>query len=130
MGERMSTTNTDYEYYYYIRKKGTRYYIGVVNNNGAAIGTSNLDIEIFYDEFPDEITDNDTLLPIPTQFELGFIKGIAAELMAMSSSDTLDVHLKNQYIVEYQDCIRDAINYQIKESQQPAVINPFDLRED
>jgi hypothetical protein len=98
----VSTTSTDYDYYWYIRKKGTRYYLGLVNENGDAIATASLDIDIYYDEIPDELDDQADTLPIPLQFEWGFIKGVAAELMLMSSKDGLDVTLRRELQREYE----------------------------
>lgn len=125
----MSTTNTDYSWYWYLRKKGTRYYLGLVNQEGDAPASA-YDIEIYYDQIPDELDDNDDLMPIPVQFELGLVKGVVAELMSMSNKDYYDLQLRNQYIVEYENTIREAIHHQIDASQQPSVIKPFDLRDD
>ena len=125
----MSTTNTDFDWYYYIRKKGARYYLGLVNENGVAV-TSAYDIDIYYDEIPDDLDDQDATFPIPVQFELGFIKGVTAELMSMSGKDNYDYYLRNEYLREYRKMIDDAIHYQIKESQQPIVMKPLDLRDD
>ena len=126
----MPTTNTDYDYYWYVRKKGTRYYLGLVDQDGDAIGTSSLDIEIYYDEVPDELDDQDDTLPIPIQFEWGFLKGVAAELMAMSNSGALDLQLRREFQNEYEKTIREAIHYQIEESGQPTIMKPLDLRDD
>ena len=84
----MGTTNTDYSWYWYVRKKGTRYYLGLVTEDGEAPSSAN-DIEIYYDQIPDEITDDDDLMPIPVQFELGFVKGVVAEIMSMSNKITM-----------------------------------------
>ena len=128
----MTTTNTSFSYFWYIRKKGTRYYLGIVDNNGDAIATGSLDIDLYYDEIPDDLSSQDATMPIPVQFELGFIKGIAAELMSMSNvkSDPINIQLRNQYLREYEDTISEAIHYQIGESQQPLVQKPLDLRDD
>jgi len=125
----MSTTNTEYSWYYYIRKKGTRYYLGLVNENGDEVSGA-YDIDIYYDEIPDDIDEQDDTFPIPVQFELGFIKGVAAELMAMSGKDAYDVRLRNEYAREYAKTVSKAIHYQIEESDQPAVMRPLDLRDD
>jgi len=123
------STNTDYSWYWYVRKKGTKYYIGVVDNNGDA-PTSALDIEIYYDEIPDAVDDQDDTFPLPDQYEMGLIKGVAAELMLMSPGKTsADILLRNQYIAEYEDAIKQAIHMQIRESEEP-IIRPMDLRDD
>jgi len=129
------STNTDYVWYWYVRKKGRRYYVGLVDENGAApAGT--YDIEIYYDEIPDEITEQDDNLPIPKQFELGFAKGVAAELMAMSenkgteSAAIKQMALIRNYEKAYNDTVDDAKGFQLKESQQPTTMKPFDLRDD
>ena len=125
----MATTNTEFSYYYYIRKKGTQYYLGLVNDDGDAVASAQ-DIVIYYNEIPDDVDDQDDTLPIPIQFELGFLKGVAAEVMSMSGKDAYDVRLRNEYISEYNKTISDAIHYQIEEAGQPKVIRPLDLRDD
>ena len=123
------STNTDFDWYYYIRKKGTRYYIGLVNQNGDE-PTAAYDIEIFYDEIPDDLDDQDDTMPIPVQFELGFLKGVVAELMSMSNKDVLDIRLRNEYMAEYEKTVAKALHYQIDESAQPLVMKPLDLNMD
>ena len=125
----MSTTSTDFDWYYYIRKKGTRYYIGLVNENGDDPSGA-YDIEIFYDEIPDDLDDQDATMPIPVQFELGFLKGVAAELMSMSNKDAIDIRLRNEYMAEYEKTVAKSLHYQIDESAQPLIIKPLDLRDD
>ena len=124
----MSTTNTDYDYLWYIRKKGTRYYLGIVNESGDAIATADLDIVIYYDEIPDELDDQSDTMPIPLQFEWGFLKGVASEVMLLA--DKADVNLRRELQAEYERTIYEAIHYQIEESAQPTIIKPLDLRDD
>lgn len=125
----MATTNTEFKWLWYIRKKGRRYYLGLVNENGDAPSAA-YDIDIYYDEIPDEFTSGDDTFPIPVQFEMGIIKGVAADLMAMSSKQALDINLKREYMAEYEATVRRAIHYQLEESQQPTVLKPLDLRDD
>jgi len=125
----MSTTNTDYAWYYYVKKKGARYYIGLVDENGAA-ATAAYDIDLYFDELPDDVTTQDSTFPLPQQFQMGFVKGVVAELMAMSGKDEFDVMLRNQYRREYEDMLKDLQHYQINEAQQPIVQRPYDLRDD
>ena len=63
----MSTTNTDYDWHWYYRRRGRRGYIGLVDENGDDPASA-YDIDIYYDEIPDEITDDDTTIPIPPEF--------------------------------------------------------------
>ncbi len=125
----MATTNTAFDWYWYIRKKGKRYYLGLVDNNGDD-ATAAYDIEIFYDEVPDDLDEQDDVFPLPAQFELGFAKGIAAELMGMSDKKELDIVWMNKLERAYNKTVDEAIHFQIKETQQPIVIKPFDLRDD
>lgn len=125
----MATTNTDNTWYYYIRKKGRKGYLGLVNENGAATSQA-LTLNIYYDEMPDNVTNQDTILPIPPQFELGFLKGVVAELMAMSDKENLDMVKKRDFDREYRETIADAIEFQTEQSEQPLVLKPFDLRDD
>jgi len=125
----MSTTSTEYTWFWYIRKKDTRYYIGLVNEYGDAPTTGGYDLDIYYDEIPDDLDAQSDTFPIPVQFELGIIKGVAAELMAMSGKDVLDIRLRDEYKAEYEKTIKNAIQYQLEESQQPIIIRPFNLRD-
>ena len=127
----MATTNTDFSFFWYVRKKGNRYYLGLVDENGDAPAGA-YDIDIYYDEIPDDLDDQSDTFPIPQQFEMGFIKGVVAELMAMSNkgSDPVNIQLRNQFLAEYERTIHEAIHYQVEESQQPMVMKPLDLRDD
>jgi hypothetical protein len=123
----MSTTSTDYSWFWYVRKKGARHYLGIVDENGDA-PTSALTIEIWYDEFADELTSQDSILPNPPQFNFGILKGVAAELMAMSEKP--NDRLIEKYEREYKNMIDDAIHHQVREAQQPMILKPLDLRDD
>ena len=123
----MSTTNTDYSWYYYLRNKGKRLWLGLMNEDGDA-PTSALEIKIYADKLSTEITDDDSILPLPSQCELAFAKGIAAEIMCMSETSPKDILAL--YKKEYEDMKRDLLHRNINESQQPMVIKPFDLRDD
>jgi hypothetical protein len=120
----MSTTNTDYSYYWYIRKKGKNYYLGVVDDNGDAIGTADLDIQIFYDEFHDEISSTQDTLDIPIQFELAFVKGCANEILQMQGQ------YNQVYEKAFKEMIYKAIEYQNNQANSPKIIKPYDMRED
>jgi hypothetical protein len=123
------TTNTDYDWFFYIRKKGRRYYLGLVDQNGDA-PTSAYDIDIYYDEISDEVLTDDDVFPIPAQFEMGIIKGVAAELMAMSSNQALDISLRRDFERAFEQTVLEGIRYQTEEASQPMVIKPLDLRDD
>jgi hypothetical protein len=125
----MATTNTDYSWFWYVRKKGARYYLGLVDQNGDA-PTSAYTIDIYYDEIPYEFTSGDDTFPIPAQFEMGIIKGVAAELMAMSSNQALDISLRRDYERVFEQTVLEGIHYQTEEASQPTVIKPLDLRDD
>ena len=125
----MSTTNTDYAWHYFIRKKGARRYLGLVNESGAAPSTALTDaLVIHYDEIPDEYTSDDDSWKMPDQYELSIIKGVAAELIMMDPS--ADQGLAAKYDYEYERGVTQAIHDQIKDSQQPMVLKPLDLRDD
>jgi hypothetical protein len=51
----MSTTNTDGTWYWYIRLKEDRGYIGIVDNDGDPTDTSAYTIQIWGDQTPDEV---------------------------------------------------------------------------
>ena len=123
----MATTNTAFSWYWYIRKKGKRYYLGIVNNNGSAPASA-LTAQIFVDNIPSEISSEDSEIPVPKQFELWFIKGCVAEIMKMDAKP--NVGKIGLFNAEYEQAKYQALHRQIKETSQPAIIKPFDLRDD
>jgi len=128
----MTTTNTDYNWFWAVRKRGRRYYLLLVDNNGDAPASAITDgIELWYDEMPDEITSDDTTIPIPPQYELPIIKACAAEVIAQDGKldETLAVKIR-MFQKEYEDAVYNASHRAIAESQQPSVQRPFDLRDD
>jgi len=124
----MSTTNTDYAWYYYIRKKGRKYYLGLVDENGDD-PTGAYTIKTYYDQIPDEFTTDDDTFTIPVEYEYGIIKAVAAELMPMMSQD-YDKSLRREFQGEYIETIHNAVHNQIREAQAPIIQKPFDLRDD
>ena len=122
----MSTTSTDYNWYWYIRKKGRKRYLGLVDQNGDA-PTAAYDIEIWYDEIPDEFTSDDSDMAVPQQYELPIIKAVASEIMV---GDSEKKQIRREFMGEYENCIYNAIHDQIQESQQPMIVKPIDLRDD
>lgn len=123
----MSTQNTDYSWYWYVRKKGRKYYLGLINNDGDDASGA-YDIDIYYDEIPDEYTSDDETFNIPVQYEKGVIKSVAAEIMVGDENPNWNKIARfNQ---EYEEAIYRAIHMQIEESAQPNVLKPFDLRDD
>ena len=119
----MATTNTDYNYYYYIRKKGRNWYLGLVDNAGAAIATADLDIEIWYESLPAEITSENEDLPIPRDAEEGFVKGCVYELLLAMGVE------RPSYKREYEDTVYRLRHRQTQETETPSVIKPLNLRE-
>ena len=123
----MATTNTDYAWFWYIRKKGDRYYLGLIDENGDD-ATAAYDIVIHYDEIPDELTSDDDEIPIPVQFEHYLLKGCAAEILDMEPE--VNERKLMRYRAEFEKGIEEAFHFQIEESQQPAIMEPLDLRDD
>lgn len=120
----MSTTNTAHSWFWYVRKKGKNHQLGLVDESGAAISTASLNIEYWFDEIPDEVTNDDADIPIPTEFEHGFAMGCVYEVLRMQGVKDLN------YKKDFEDTIVDAKNRQIEESQQPMTIRPYDMRMD
>lgn len=123
----MSTTNTDYDWYWYTIQKGRRLWLGLVTEDGAA-PSSALTIEMRVEKFPAEVEDEDSILDIPQQFELAFAKGIAAELMQMEPQ--ADSKTINLYRKEYDNMRDDMIGRKFRETQTPCIQAPLDLRDD
>lgn len=121
------STNTEFTWYWYIRNKGRRKYLGLVNRAGDDPSGA-YTIEIYYYEVPDEVTADDDTIPIPQQYEMGIIKGVAADLMAQEKD--YDKVLRREFQIKYNETVDNAIHQQIEESQQPMVQKPLDFRDD
>lgn len=61
------------------------------------------------------------------EYEKGILKGVAAEILMMDGK--VDARV-SRFIQEYDKAVEQAIHNQIRDSQQPTVIKPFDLRDD
>jgi hypothetical protein len=101
-----------------------RGYIGLIDENGDAIDTASRTIQIWGAKTPDEITDTTDTLPIPSEYELGFIKGCAYEYLQTHGVTNKD------YSDEYKAAIEGCTARQVKLSQQPMIILPYDMRQD
>lgn len=120
----MSTTNTTTKWYWYIRKRGEKWYLGLVDEDGDACDTANYNIDIWYDQFPDEITSDDDLLGIPEEFIFGLAKGVASELIKLNGMIT---PLTQQYDFEFERLVYDAIHKNIEATQQPLIQTPLNI---
>ena len=123
----MSTTNTNYEWYWYLLKKGRYWTLGLVDENGDSPDSA-LEMEIICEKLPDDLTSDDDILPIRTEHELGFAQGVAAEIMKMSKR--ADKNILALYTLEYNKMRSNVHHELIKESQGPALLKPVDFRND
>jgi len=130
----MSTTNTTNSWYWYVRKKGRNWFLGLIDGLGVAT-MSTLDIEYWYDEIPDEITSDNDVIPIPREFEQAIISGCVYEAKRMLGARDMGPrrrsmlgNLVSSYLADFEDGIYRALHRQTEESQQPIVISPYDLR--
>jgi hypothetical protein len=120
----MSTTNTDSNFYWYIRRVGKNFTLGIVTGGGVATSTADLDIEIWGDRLPIEITNDQDELPLPEIVEHGFIMGCVYELLRMSGKEIIT------YKMDFEKAIGEAIHYNVHNTQQPMVLKMPDLRDD
>lgn len=119
----MATTNTSYNYFWYIRKKGRNWYLGLIDNEGAAIATADLDIDIYYDALPAEITSKDDDLPIPRDAEDGFAMGCVYKLLLALGIE------RDTYNEMYERTVYETRHRQTQEVEDPAIIKPLNMRE-
>jgi hypothetical protein len=123
----MSTTNTTSEWYWYAKQKGRRLWLGLVDGDGAA-PSSAYEIKIRCNKYADEVEDEDSLLDIAPEFELGFAQGIAYELMKMDTK--ADVKTINVLKQAYDEMKAEMIARNFRETQTPCIQHPFDFRDD
>jgi len=119
----MSSTNTDHTWYWYIRNKGKRGYIGIVNESGDACDTADYEIKIYYDQIPDEVDENSEI-PIPTQFENVIAMGCVYDILRMYGIE------RSSYLRDYLNGISKAKHYVNSQSNSPITIQNYDVRED
>lgn len=120
----MATTSTTSTWYWYIRKLGKNWVVGLVDSGGAAT-TSVLTVDFWSNGIPDELTSDNDEFPIKRAFEHGFAMGCVDEVLRLQGNRK-DLSFKQ----DYENIIYDAIHEQIQETQQPLTISPLDLRMD
>lgn len=131
----MATTNTSTSWYWYIRKKGKNWVLGLIDENGTAPASA-LDIVYWYDEIPDEVSDADDL-PIPVEFQHAIIAGVVEDAKRMLGERNMGTrrrsklgNIVNPWRADYEDGIYEGRHRQTEETQQPLAISPYDLRID
>jgi hypothetical protein len=134
----MSTLSTSQSWFWYIRKRGKNWVLGLVDGDGEPPSTADLDIEYWYDEVPDEITSDDDEIPIPAEYEHALAMGCVYEILRINGekfrlSDMRRDRWGNLVpspLADFNDGIYNAIHQQTKASQQPLRIAPYNIRMD
>lgn len=121
----MATTNTTTLWHWYIRLRGGRFLLGLVDENGAAPTTAGLDITVFYQSWPDEISSDSDQIGLPSEFLHVLAKSVASEILKMNGGVTA---LTQQYDLLWERGIYDALHLAIDESKQPMTQYPINLR--
>src|SRR3990172_2508987 len=103
----MATENTSTGWYWYVRKSGKNWVIGLIDENGDPPDTADLDIEYWYDEIPDEIANDNDELPIPHECEHGFSMGVVFEIMRMMGKKPFEIRSFQQ---DFERAIYDTIH--------------------
>lgn len=134
--QKISTNSTDKSWFWYVRKAGKNWVLGLIDHTGTAPASA-LDIEYWYDKVPDEITSEDDIIDVPIEYEHGFLMGVVDEVMRMlGTAHKLEKRRSrmgnyvNTYRADFEDAIYDAIHKNVDETQQPLTIAPLDLRMD
>lgn len=122
----MSTDNTEHVWYWYqrIHKDGTNY-LGLINEDYDPPTTGGYNIDIYGWSHPVEVaTDGDTL-PFGAEFELGFMKGVASEILQQKTG-----RRNRDWDAEYKEAYMSANAARVNRSEQPIRVLPLDLRDD
>ncbi|MCK5020207.1 MAG: hypothetical protein KAS32_24425 [Candidatus Peribacteraceae bacterium] len=117
-------------WYYYIRMKGKNWRIGIVNKDGESVDVAGLNVEVWHTAIPTEVVSLNDELPIPDEHVAGFIKGIAYELLLMSSNSKVPRDVLNRYKAEYEEMIAEAQTQFYQQRDSPKRARPIDLRND
>lgn len=121
----MPTDSTNSRWFYYIRLVGARFYLGLVDDLGAAPTAAGLDIDIYYQNFPDEITSDNDIIALPTEFMHALSKAVASEIIKMNGGVNA---LTQQYDFEWERTIYDAVHLAVDSAKQPMTQYPINLR--
>jgi len=120
MASSNSSVNDNTPWYYYLRRKGRKGHIGLVDGKGNAISSASINLKIFYEEIPDEIDDDDDIIGIPEEFLFDFAKGCAYEYL-------LTEGIENKlYFQQYEFGIKKAIK-RVVDTERPAMIQPIQI---
>lgn len=111
-------------FYWYQRNKGKNGYIGIVDSEGDAPETAALNIDIWYDKIPDEITSDNDTIPLGDEWHEGFLKGVVYEYLMMQGVE------RRAYLVEYQETVNRAKSRVIVQTMHPLRVIPMDIRLD
>lgn len=115
-----STTNNS-PWYFYIRRVGRNWKIGLVDKDGDAHTSDGIEIKLYYESLPDEIEDDEVVLPIPEEFLFGFAKGCAYEYLLTEGMQ------HEVYRRAYESEVRKAIHRVIQQSHQPLMVKPITI---
>lgn len=108
-------------WYYYIRAELNKWVLGIVSKRGQPIAVGGIDIKINFNGIPEEVTDEDALLPLPRTAELDFVKGIAYEYL-LTEGITMKV-----YDRAFEDVKEKMKRRIIRNMHRPKVITPIKI---
>jgi len=103
---------------FYIRAENENHHIGIVDKSGAPIDSSGVIIKVYFDGFPLETFDEDTLVNIPRDVMNDFVKGIAHEFVD---------HITRAYRDSFQSAKSRLIHKNIREHRSPAQVTPIKI---
>lgn len=115
------TVENNSPWYYYLRRKGINWKIGLVDQDGAAIDSGSLTLKLWYEEIPDEIGDDDDILPLHKEFIYRFAKGCAFEYLLSEGI------ILSEYKSEYEKGIVKIKSKKINQTQQPLQVKPITI---
>jgi len=123
----MSTTNTTNDrWFYFVRLKGTRFNLGIVDETGTAPTTAGLDITVYYSKFPTEIDSDSQQIGLPSEFLHVLAKAVASEILKMNGGIT---PLTQQYDYLWERGIYDGVHLAVDNAAQPITQYPLNLRD-
>lgn len=116
-----TTTTNNSPWYFYVRRVGPNWKLGIVDKDGDPHTTADIEIKIYYEKLANEIESDNDLISIPLEHLANFAKGCAYDYLQLEGVERKD------YLGSYEFEIRKAIHKVTQQSNQPLIVKPITI---